>query len=263
MLLIGDTYFNEVCEDYKRSIVTSTYKYPDELFDAHSYQKGAWIIHMLRHIIGEENFKLSLKNYLTKYRDLNIDTEDFRNLLEETSNKNLQDFFQQWVYQDGHPELEFEYSPEDNKITITQKQERPFDFFIDLKIVLNNDDSKIYSLHISKDKNIFVLSTLENKATLDNIKWISIDPELKILKNLLEYKSSFRLLSNQIQNGKTIVERIQGIIRLTSIEINRTELNELIQILKDRLLNDEFYGVSILADFYSVQLKLLLHLIYF
>ncbi len=204
MSLIGDTYFSEVCEDYKRSLVTNRYKYPDELFDAHSYQKGAWILHMLRHIIGEENFKLSLKNYLTKYRDLNVDTDHFRNILEEISNKNLNGFFQQWVYQDGHPALEFEYNPQENKITIIQTQERPFDFFIDIKIVLKNGDIKVYSLHLSNDKNIFLLSSLENNATSDNIKWISIDPELKILSNIQEYKMPFKFLVNQIKNGKKL-----------------------------------------------------------
>ena len=52
----------EACDDYERPVVTDVYKYPDELFDSHSYKKGAWVLHMIRNIVNEENFKMGLRN---------------------------------------------------------------------------------------------------------------------------------------------------------------------------------------------------------
>lgn len=58
---IARNYFSEACNLYKRPIVTRKYKYPDELFDAHSYQKGGLILHMLRNYLGNDIFKESLR----------------------------------------------------------------------------------------------------------------------------------------------------------------------------------------------------------
>jgi len=86
-------YFTESCKDYERPIVTNLYKYPDELFDRHSYKKGAWVLHMLRHIIKENNFRKGLKAYLETFQYKNANTQDFRKVLEQVSGVNLEPFF--------------------------------------------------------------------------------------------------------------------------------------------------------------------------
>ena len=52
------------------------YKHPDDLLDGHTYQKGGFILHMLRSEIGDENFSNSLKNYLTSYSNKSVETDD-------------------------------------------------------------------------------------------------------------------------------------------------------------------------------------------
>ena len=61
------------------------------MFDRHSYKKGAWILHMLRHHIGETNFKMSLEKYLKKYQYKNVTTSNLLNVL-EVSNEDLKLF---------------------------------------------------------------------------------------------------------------------------------------------------------------------------
>jgi aminopeptidase N len=60
------SYFDEASNDYIRPIVTDKYKYPADLFDSHSYKKGAWVLHMLRNTINDDKFKSGLKKYLQK-----------------------------------------------------------------------------------------------------------------------------------------------------------------------------------------------------
>ena len=54
--------------------------------------------------------KESLKLYLERYSYKAVETDDLRKVLEEVSGGSLQQFFNQWLYRAGHPELEIEYS---------------------------------------------------------------------------------------------------------------------------------------------------------
>ena len=58
-----------------------------------TYQKGSWILHMLRGFLGNEVFWEGIKVYYNKYRDLNATTSDFKNIMEDVSNKDLNLFF--------------------------------------------------------------------------------------------------------------------------------------------------------------------------
>jgi aminopeptidase N len=73
------------------------------LLNANNYEKGAWVLHMLRKRIGDEAFFKGLRDYYKAHRDANATTEDLRSALEKSSGKNLKDFFARWVYGAGHP----------------------------------------------------------------------------------------------------------------------------------------------------------------
>ncbi len=87
MEALSSVYFGEACKGYRRPIVTDKYKYPDELFDGHSYQKGAWVLRMLRNIVSDNKFKIGLKVYLQRFKNNNVETSDLRNIMEQVSTK--------------------------------------------------------------------------------------------------------------------------------------------------------------------------------
>jgi aminopeptidase N len=74
-----------------------------KLLNPNNYEKGAWVLHMLRKRIGDEAFFKALRDYYNNHRDANATTEDLRRALEKTSGKNLKEFFARWVYAAGHP----------------------------------------------------------------------------------------------------------------------------------------------------------------
>ena len=74
-----------------------------KLLNPNNYEKGAWVLHMLRNRIGNEAFFKGLRDYYNAHRDANATTEDLRGALEKSSGKNLKDFFARWVYGAGHP----------------------------------------------------------------------------------------------------------------------------------------------------------------
>jgi aminopeptidase N len=75
------------------------------LLNANSYEKGAWVLHMLRMKMGETLFFELLKTYYKKFRHSNASTQDFITLSEQISKQNLTVFFQQWLYRPGIPKL--------------------------------------------------------------------------------------------------------------------------------------------------------------
>lgn len=66
-----------------------------------TYQKGSWILHMLRGVVGTEVFWKGIQSYYKKYKDVNATTDDFRKEMENASGLDLEPFFQQWLYKPG------------------------------------------------------------------------------------------------------------------------------------------------------------------
>lgn len=112
----ADDYFEEAGSRYVRPIVTKTYRHPDELFDRHAYEKAGCVLHMLRHQVGDARFRRSLKTYLQRFANGVAETDDLRKVFELETGKSLQQFFDQWLYREGHPSL---------KVTFSQIQRRP------------------------------------------------------------------------------------------------------------------------------------------
>ncbi len=66
-----------------------------------TYQKGAWTLHMLRSMMGDEAFWRGIREYYTLYQDRNATTADFRRVMERASGQELQWFFDQWLRRGG------------------------------------------------------------------------------------------------------------------------------------------------------------------
>src|SRR6185436_7381224 len=72
---------------------------PIELFfSGHIYPKGATILQMLRHQLGDSLFWAAMHNYTVKNAYGNVETEDLRAAFEGETGKDLATFFAQWVY---------------------------------------------------------------------------------------------------------------------------------------------------------------------
>ena len=69
------------------------------------YQKGGWVLHMLRGVMGTERFWAGIRDYYTRYRDRNASTDDFRQVMERAAGAPLSWFFDQWLKRPGMPAL--------------------------------------------------------------------------------------------------------------------------------------------------------------
>jgi hypothetical protein len=78
------------------------------------YEKGAWILHMLRGIMGDETFRTFLRDLRNRYEYKAISTDGFRReaaryLPKDWPDPTLEIFFDQWVYSTGIPKYKLEY----------------------------------------------------------------------------------------------------------------------------------------------------------
>jgi aminopeptidase N len=69
------------------------------------YQKAGWVLHMLRGQIGTETFWTGIREYYRRYRNLNVSTDDFRQVMEQAAGTPLSWFFDQWLKRPGMPSL--------------------------------------------------------------------------------------------------------------------------------------------------------------
>jgi len=74
-----------------------------KLLNRNNYDKGAWVLHMLRHVVGDEKFFEGVRDYYKAHRDRNALTDDFRRALESRSGRQLEWFFREWLHEPGFP----------------------------------------------------------------------------------------------------------------------------------------------------------------
>ncbi len=131
----ADTYFN-----YEKTTRTPIHDTETEdlmhLLNANNYQKGAWVLHMLRGRLGDYAFFRGLRIYYQAHKDATANSEDLRAALEKASGKDLKGFFARWVYGTGHPIYELslataEYSGAGGTLMVTLKQTQPGEAFLD------------------------------------------------------------------------------------------------------------------------------------
>jgi len=152
LLFIEDEYGKE---EYKKGIIKArksvydmSVKMPDfsivsertaekeDVTSGITYQKGAWVIHMLRNLMGDANFKKGIQNYYAKYFNANTTTSEFRAEMEKVSGKDLKLFFKQWLYQPINPTINasWKYDASTKKLNLQLHQAQKFLYNIPVEI---------------------------------------------------------------------------------------------------------------------------------
>jgi aminopeptidase N len=124
------------------------------LLNPNSYQKGSWVLHMLRRGLGDTLFWKGISAYYAAYRNKNASSADFEKVMESVSGRDLHTFFHQWLDVPGHPHLTITWKFDADKkallIDITQKGpilfQFPFEYSTDG--VLHHADIRNASTHL-------------------------------------------------------------------------------------------------------------------
>ncbi|MDB5126007.1 M1 family aminopeptidase, partial [Mucilaginibacter sp.] len=146
---------------------------------ANAYQKGGWVLHMLRRKIGDEAFWKGVANYYKQYNGSNANTDVLRVVMEKASGSNLKQFFDQWLRTAGHPQLKitWDYNPAGKTVAIhiNQLQEKPYQFAFECSV-----DGKLYKWDVK------ALATTFNVPAASAKPEIKIDPNVNLLATFVE-----------------------------------------------------------------------------
>jgi len=146
-------------ENTKTPIVdTKTTNYM-KLLNPNSYQKGAWVLHMLRNELGDETFFKGIRAYYDKYKYRNASTNNFKNVMAGVSGKNLDQFFKQWLYSSEFPIIKSNWIYYNNKVRLMldQTQETAFEFPLDVKLIYTDGTSEIKKIKVTYKTEPFVI----------------------------------------------------------------------------------------------------------
>jgi aminopeptidase N len=150
-----------------------------ELLNANNYQKGAWVLHMLRSNLGDEVFFRGIRDYYNAHKHSVASTEDLRAALEKASGKDLKAFFTRWIYDTGHPQYELTWQWLSRKdLRLVLKQLQPGNAFLDeVPITITTSSGKRDIVLKPSSKQL--LDTIPLREAPTNIE---LDPRHTLLK---------------------------------------------------------------------------------
>jgi aminopeptidase N len=144
------------------------------------YQKGGWVLHVLRGQIGTDKFRAGIREYYRRYRDGNASTGEFRQVMEEVSVSDLEWFFQQWVYRSGSPVVEggWTYDATAKKITVELTQTQPGEAYrLPLEIGVKGERMRIEKIEMTGKQQKFAIAAddVPTSVELDPNTWMLMD----------------------------------------------------------------------------------------
>ena len=199
-------YFGQVFNQGARPLIHYYYDDKEQMFDAHSYNKGGMVLHMLRDYVGDEAFFAALNKYLTDNAYSAVEVDELRMAFEDTVGEDLHWFFNQWFLGSGHPVLNVRYTYNDqNKvmlIEVDQLQNGPGQqdvFIVPVEVAVYYMDGKIerYPRTINSRNHRILLEDLREQPAC-----VVLDGKNIVLglinenKTKAEYEAQFRYSPN-------------------------------------------------------------------
>ena len=209
-------------------------------FSGHIYPKGATVLQMLRHQLGDEVFWKAMNHYTTSHAYGNVVTDDLRRAFEETTGRDYKAFFDQWVYGAGFPVFQVSslYDKAAGRLVISAREVQARDsltgfFDVDVDVEARTDSGNVR--FVVPVRNGTGEAGANLKAPPRSIRW---DKGNWIL-DLADFPRSTAMLMYQLVNDDDVLGRIEAIDVLAERPADRNALDALIRSTR----NDRFWAV--------------------
>lgn len=229
------TYMQSKSEN--KDLVRFYYLDREDMFDTVSYHKGNAILHMLRDILGDEAFFQGMNTYLTEHKYETAEAQDLRLAFEEVSGKDLNWFFNQWYYGNGHIKMSvtYDYNTINKTVTVNVNQKGNI-FKFPLSIDIYEESGKTrHNVWVENAQNSFTFSF--NKLP----KLINIDAKHVLLAEIADKKTLEEYIY-QFNNAPHYLDRRLSLEEISKNQSNKEAFNTLI-----KALNDPYYEIRVLA----------------
>ncbi len=235
-------YMGQAMQQGVHPLMHFSYDNKEDMFDAHSYNKGGLVLHMLRNIIGDEAFFAGLHKYLKDNAFSDVEGHELRLAFEDVTGMDLNWFFNQWFYSQGHPELEVDYDYDEEKkmaiISVEQVQDpkaMPPIFILPVAIDLYVDGEMTrHQVQIDQRVQKFELSCEADPELM------VFDGEGVLLAGIDEAKSNIEYIA-QYEHADNFLHRIQALAKIADSDLAEVD------VIFKKALNDRFWLVRMFA----------------
>jgi aminopeptidase N len=153
------------------------------LLNSNSYEKGGYVLHMARRLLGDSVFFRGLRGYYAGHRDGNATSDDLRRALEGASGRDLGWFFNQWLRRPGYPELDtrWSYDPREQRVYLQVVQRRRFGNFrlpLVVELVRKNGTSRRATVEIPAQQESRIVVPIDLDAPPARV---ILDPDADLL----------------------------------------------------------------------------------
>jgi len=250
-------YLSEA-EQKQTNLIRFQYGDKEDMFDAHSYNKGGQVLHMLRKYVGDDAFFASLKLYLEVNKFTSVEIHHLRLAFEKVTGEDLNWFFNQWFLSSGHPQLlintEYDAINKKQKIHIQQVQDLTkiplfkLPMYID---IYTNSKVERKKITVTKASETFEFDALQQPDL------VNADAEKMLLCNKEEEKT-IKEWAFQYNKAPLYLDRHEALAALA-----RQAKDSLSTQIILSALNDKFWGIraaviSVLKDIqpgYETEIK--------
>src|SRR5271163_1510327 len=213
---------------YPVPIVTRNFEDSIE-YAGNVYDKGGWVLKMLRTKLGDDDFFRGLHYYLETNRGQNVVTADLEKAIDHSTSTNVDHFFHQWIWRADAPAHQVKLN-----VKQTQKVEGAVDLFdmpVEIEIATASG-RKTSTIQVSQADETFTLPA--DSAP----QMVLFDKGDNILKSL-EFKKDAAALIYQLKNAETVPDRADAAVALGAIKDNA----DVIAALGNAAQHDPFWGV--------------------
>ncbi|MBL8985967.1 MAG: M1 family metallopeptidase [Gemmatimonadetes bacterium] len=160
----------------------------EDVTSSHTYQKGSWILHMLRGVVGSEAFQRGIRTYYQRHFNANATTADFRRAMEEASGRELGWFFDQWLYRPGTLEIAGRWSYDARarqvRLALDQVQTDGSQFRMPIEVAVHYRGQAVPAIHrleLNAKANAFTIDAPSepDDVRLDPNRWVLMKSTLQ------------------------------------------------------------------------------------
>jgi len=214
-----------------------------DIFDGIIYNKGAWVNHMLRKVVGDEIYFESIQDYLEIYAYQNAVTENLQDVFEAHIGSELEWFFEEWIYGIGSPDYDYAMysSPTTDsvKITLFSNGSETTNFSMPIPVEISGIE---YLLWSESGVNSF---TLSSEIEFPDIDW---DPDNWVLDHGFSEQIPELEEANQIRDGSVMLiwdfyfdPTIEGFL-----VFRKDNDEEWVQITNEPILANEYSDIDVI-----------------
>lgn len=223
---------------------------PFQVFVTIIYYKGAWVLHMLRGVLGDEVFFECLKQYATdiNFKYKHASTEDFQTVCETISGQDLDYFFEQWIYDEYYPIYNCTYNYDQTNhilnLQLNQSQSQNgwrsvFKMPVKIKIKFNSGPDSTITLWNDQQLQDYQvnLSRQVHSITIDPEEWIlrGIGTVTDIQEKFNDQDLSFKLFDNYPNpfNPTTLIRYQVPIVSKVNLKVYDILGNEIRELVNE------------------------------